>query len=458
MLRITDRTLLLLSRNRRLLVIAFHWLANHTVKMDWWVGAVLPDISEKILRPALVGLLACLICVASIRLLVLVAVEPSKPHKLKLHYRPSSLSKRLLSTLPALRASYSVPGCWTHFVAGPARSVLILIATAATQLCTRWTGQVCFLREYLLMNDGGLVSLDWARIPGQQQQLLTLFPFSNQEEEEESRRSSSSSVSWIVILLPGFWVCNSKRNLQNVCLSLVDQGHRPVIWNRRGHDGTPMTDCRPTDVAGGGPCTSDLRQVICYLSNQHPNSPLALLGFSHAASLLISYLGEFGSSSLIHSAVAVSPLWQHLPAGLEWILSACKGIQRPDYGSADPLRDSDDIAVPLLVVHYDDDPLVPAKTLPLELFSLYPQLLLVTCPLGGHCGQLQPTPLADVIIGDFFHQVLAFTSWPLPAAEQQQQSKHCQQGKRKRVRSLTRTSTRKPRRHLKNGRPSCSSC
>ncbi len=424
--------------------------------------AVLPDFSDKLLRPALVGLLACLFGVTLIRILVFVALEPAgEPVRPSLHYRPSSLSKRLIGTLPALRAAYTVPGCWS-LVGGTTRAVLVLIATAATQLCSRWTGQVCFLREYLLMNDDGLVSLDWARIP---QQLA--FPFTGQEEEEEDeeeeendenrRRNTSNSFSWIVLLMPGQWVCDSKRNLQNVCRSLVEQGHQPVIWNRRGQDGTPMTDCSSSSESASG--CSDLRQVIQYLSARHPNSPLALVGFSHAASLLISYLGEFGSSSLIHSAIAVSPLWQHPPAGLEWFLSACKGVRPDSSGSTDPLRDSDDIAVPLLVVHYDDDPLVPASTLPRELFSLYPQLLLVTCPLGGHCGQLQSTPLTDVIAGDFIREVLAFTSWPLSVDEQEQQ-RQSQQGRRRRVRSLTRSSTtRKPRRHhLKNGRPSCSSC
>jgi len=153
--------------------------------------------------------------------------------------------------------------------------------------------------------------------------------------------------------------------------------------------------------------SDDLRQVIQFLRFQYPTSPIALVGFSHSASLLISYLGEFGSSSLVQAAVAISPFWR---------------IHSEDYKQPflyhqwvgtrlDPLRDSDDIAVPLLVLNYEDDPLVPSSTLPRELFGLYPHLLLLTCPLGSHCGQLLARPIADVLIVDFLREILPFTSW-----------------------------------------------
>lgn len=416
--------------------------------MDTVVAAILPGINDKLLWPAVVTMLACLLALALLRLLIHLALEPGEAVRPSLHYRPSLLSKRLIGTLPALRATYTVPSCWS-LLAGSSRAALVMAVTAASQACAKWTGQVRFLREYLLLNDDELVSLDWALTPERPYHLLT------SNHVNERRNESASRHGWIVLLIPGHWVYDSKKHLQSVCRSLADEGHQPVVWNRRGKAGTPLIGSSSSSASVCG----DLRQVIQYLSAQNPNSPLALVGFSHAASLLISYLGEFGSSSLIHSAIAVSPLWQRPPAALDWILSACKGI-RPDTRLLDPLRDSDDIAVPLLVVHYDDDPLVPACTLPRELFSLYPQLMLVTCPLGGHCGQLQYKPLAEVIVSGFIREVLGFTSWSSSIAKHLQQTQQQQTGRRNRVRSLTRSSTaRKPRKHhLKNGRPSCSSC
>lgn len=407
--------------------------------------AVLLYISDGILRPFLLIIVACLLSVTLLRLLVFIVLDQGNPVHPSLHYRPSSLSERLISNLPALRAAYTVRGCWS-LLPGSLRTLFILISTIATQTCTRWTGQVRFLREYLQMDDDGLVSLDWVQLLPQ---FRLLSPFISGKDDIKP----TSNFSWVVVLMPGQWVCDTKKNLQTVCRSLVHRGHQPVIWNQRGLAGTPLTALNSSSSS-----CDDLRQVIQYLSVQHPNSPLALVGFSHAASLLISYLGEFGSSTLIHSAIAVSPLWQQPPTGLDWIFSKWKGIPS-DSRTTDPLRDSDDIAVPLLVIHYDDDPLVPASTLPKELFSLYPQLILVTCPLGGHCGQLQPMPrLADVVIGDFIHEVLAFTSWPLSV--QQGGTQCCQQTKRSRAGSLTCSSvSRRPRKNpLRNSRPSRNSC
>lgn len=442
-----------------------------TMDLSDWVEFVLSHVSHTFFRAILVVMLASLSCLVLFRFLILIILEAGQPIRPSLHYRPSSLSNKLISSLPTLTAAYTLPFCWSILKPSPVRSVVILIATATNQICAKWTGRIFFLREFLLMEDNGLVSLDWAQLPRHQQQQTDTFQHQpeDQDRNKSSDNKSGQRFSWIVILLPGLWVCHSKKNLQSICRALVDQGHRAVIWNRRGQAGTPLTrqrDGRTSSSSSSVGC-SDLHQVIQYLSSQHPNSPLALVGFSHSASLLISYLGEYGSSSLIHCAVAVSPIWHQWPAGLEWI--SWIGCRDDSMTKVDPLSDSDDIAVPLLVIHYDDDPLVPANTLPRELFTLYPQLMLVTCPLGGHCGQLQSTPLADVIVADFIREVLSFTSWPLVVLSRQQrqiqrqlQQQHQQQQKEI-VESLARSPSRisKSRRRnqlLKNGRPSCNSC
>lgn len=53
----------------------------------------------------------------------------------------------------------------------------------------------------------------------------------------------------------------------------------------------------------------------------------------------------------------------------------------------EPLRDADEVAVPLLCVCSRDDPLLPlASTLPLSLFQSNPYFLLALTDRGGHCG------------------------------------------------------------------------
>lgn len=53
----------------------------------------------------------------------------------------------------------------------------------------------------------------------------------------------------------------------------------------------------------------------------------------------------------------------------------------------EPLRDADEVAVPVLCVCSHDDPLLPpASTLPLPLFQSNPYFLLALTDRGGHCG------------------------------------------------------------------------
>ena len=53
----------------------------------------------------------------------------------------------------------------------------------------------------------------------------------------------------------------------------------------------------------------------------------------------------------------------------------------------EPLRDADEVAVPVLCICSRDDPLLPpASTLPIPLFQSNPYFLLVLTDKGGHCG------------------------------------------------------------------------
>lgn len=53
----------------------------------------------------------------------------------------------------------------------------------------------------------------------------------------------------------------------------------------------------------------------------------------------------------------------------------------------EPLRDADEVAVPVLCLCSHDDPLLPpASTLPLSLFQNNPYFLLAMTDRGGHCG------------------------------------------------------------------------
>lgn len=67
------------------------------------------------------------------------------------------------------------------------------------------------------------------------------------------------------------------------------------------------------------------------------------------------------------------------------------------WGRNEPLRDADEVAVPVLCICSRDDPLLPpASTLPLSLFLSNPYFLLVLTETGGHCGfTMEGTEQAD---------------------------------------------------------------
>lgn len=59
----------------------------------------------------------------------------------------------------------------------------------------------------------------------------------------------------------------------------------------------------------------------------------------------------------------------------------------------EPLRDADEVAVPVLCLYSTDDPLLPpASTLPMSIFQNSPYFFLALTSQGSHCGFLQQDP------------------------------------------------------------------
>lgn len=104
-------------------------------------------------------------------------------------------------------------------------SIMTLLTLMFSELAALRRPRLHFLREFIVLKDGGLVSLDWAR-----------SQFSRSE-----RFSYSGGCCWIVIIVPGRWICDSKMSLISTCQALIDQEHHPLIWNQRGRSGTPLT-------------------------------------------------------------------------------------------------------------------------------------------------------------------------------------------------------------------------
>ncbi|XP_067866568.1 protein ABHD15-like [Heterodontus francisci] len=277
-------------------------------------------------------------------------------------------------------------------------------------------GELDFVRENLQMSDEGLVALDWAM-----------------SDSLSRRRESSSSPAPILLLIPNS-LGRLTRNASMLCLLALRHGYRPVIFNRRLHNGVPLTTCKLLPF--GDP--SDLREAVSYIRYKHPLAKLFAASESSGSGLLLSYLGECGSSSYITAAACISPIfrcqdWLETGAlGLyRWLMLLYQKTNLSRYATVlgeiidteklfrscslreleealfcqtrfinlswasyweknDPLRDVDEVAVPLLCICSNDDPCRgnPEITLPFELFETNPYFFLLLTKHGGHCGFL----------------------------------------------------------------------
>ncbi|XP_062887324.1 protein ABHD15-like [Mobula hypostoma] len=325
----------------------------------------------------------------------------------KMICKPSALAKYLLKTCLTVSAGPQTRWIWRKF----------------PHLQTVWnaiwpTGSAMqFTRDYLQLSDEGLVALDWA---------VTA--------KGGRRRASSNSPAPIVLVIPNSFG-KITRNIIQLCASALECGHRPVIFNRRCQNGCLLTTLKLQQF--GDP--SDLREAVRYIRYKHPNARLFTVSESTGAGLLLSYLGECGSSSYVTCAACISPIFrcqEWFETGPPWLyhwllllyqktwlsryttvlgeivdmdkLFATQTLKEFEevlfcqtkksslcwdtyWEKNDPLRDVDEVAVPVLCICSEDDPCrgEPDTTVPFELFETNPHFFLLLTKHGGHCGFLK---------------------------------------------------------------------
>ncbi|KAK3737677.1 hypothetical protein RRG08_066364 [Elysia crispata] len=363
------------------------------------------------------------------------------PEVPKLYFRDSSLNTYIIDKCKMQGRTFS-PSFWLR--SRHLQTMLPIILPKP---------EVTFEREYLQMRDKGVVALDWVVLP-------------------QAKTKRRTMVLLVIPTLTG-----SACHVSAMCHAAATRGMRTVVFNRRGHGGALLTT--PKLQSFGDP--TDLRQVIKYIRLCWPKCPLAAVAYGTGCGLLMSYLGEFGSSALLTAGACVSPCWdaperflssgprgiydlllllglktilyKHAPA-LGQVLDAGHALVSawsfPEfdrtvycqlYGHKDldqfwevnnPIRDVDDIEVPVLCVNSMDDPVARCSdedsknsSIPYDLFQCYPNFLLATTRTGGHCGFLEgfpPKSWADELCLDHIEAVVEFTQ--KFQLQQSQQQKH----------------------------------
>uniref|UniRef100_A0AAZ3PDM3 Abhydrolase domain containing 15 n=1 Tax=Oncorhynchus tshawytscha TaxID=74940 RepID=A0AAZ3PDM3_ONCTS len=277
--------------------------------------------------------------------------------------------------------------------------------------------EVNFTRDHLLLKDGGLVALDWAVGGGE----AVGWERGKEHHPGGKALGCHTSTPPILLLIPHYWG-GVTPHLRGLCRMALRQGFYSLVFHRRGTGGCPLTTPRLTEYGD----SVDLMQTVAYVRSRHPSSVLVAVSEGSGSGLLLSYLGECGSSSYLTAAACISPVLQGqlwfdtpLPPLYRWAVLIQRKLQLSRYASAlsgvldvdralhcsslrdfeetlfcssywernEPLRDADEVAVPVLCLCSRDDPLLPPpSTLPLALFQNNPYFLLALTETGGHCG------------------------------------------------------------------------
>ncbi|EDO32786.1 predicted protein, partial [Nematostella vectensis] len=287
--------------------------------------------------------------------------------------------------------------------------------------------EVEFTREYLQMADKGIIALDWMTV----------------------NDNSLLKVSPVMLLIPA--LTQTAVDLSSACTMALERKFRPVVFNRRGHSLTPLTTRRLQAFAEGG----DLEEAVTFIHRMFPYAEIFAVAYSTGSDLLISYLGEVGSTTNVTAAVCISPsydtegyfrgkffepyntivirelkmlvrqhssLWEAINYDNAMKSETVKDFEErvhvrlnPQYYSTDeywrlnnPMRNVANVSIPVLCVSAIDDPVIPKEIIPFSLFKTSSNFILVAPENGGHCGFLEnalPVYWGDRLACDFLETI-----------------------------------------------------
>jgi predicted alpha/beta-fold hydrolase len=312
----------------------------------------------------------------------------------RLDFNPSAFNHSVLERLNQLRQPYA-PTPWL-FNAHLQLLWLLLREAMAPSLRYERT-------DVMRMRDGGTTALDWIGL-------------------------EDDATAPTLVVLPS--ITGDAQSMRAIVRDLRRAtGWRIVVCTRRGHGDLALT----TPVLNTMGNTQDLREQLSRIREHVPASPLYAVGVSAGSALLVRYLGEEGPRSMLRAGVAYCPgydirvawarvprfysrlmarrlkryfLRRHAPA-LEHFGSyrAClatrdlAGFHEQVYeiaGCADaadyfarsnPMRVMDEIAVPVMIINADDDPVCVAANAQdhVDAVQRVPDALLVRTARGSHC-------------------------------------------------------------------------
>uniref|UniRef100_K7F9K7 Abhydrolase domain containing 15 n=1 Tax=Pelodiscus sinensis TaxID=13735 RepID=K7F9K7_PELSI len=354
--------------------------------------------------------------------------EGPSPGCCRLICKPSALARCLQRSLQRFAALPSGRWLWTNWPHLQTMIQLLLPTAHPPELA----------RELLQLADGGLVALDWV--------------IGAQGAGKKSRASPAFGPAPVLLVLPNA-AGKVTRGMLHLCLQALEQGYQPFQSAEQGRFGNPReghlipprpgplempetllksccrnclestsparseelaTAMRAAAIGGGGggavsvpiPTVPRTLPATLWLQADLPQEPgqaVPLARYATALAEVVDTARLFRSRSLREFEETLFCQTKRHP--VSW-----QGY----WDRNDPLRDVDEVAVPVLCICSADDPVrgPPASTLPMELFHSSPYFFLLLTPHGGHCGFLKEGPCSwshEVtleyfrVVAEFFH-------------------------------------------------------
>jgi len=316
----------------------------------------------------------------------------------RLDFDPSAFNESILARVDQLRLPYA-PTLW---LPNAHLQLIWLLLREAFAPALRY--ERC---DALRMRDGGTTALDWIGL-------------------------DEMATTPTLVVLPS--ITGDAQSMRSIVRDLRRAtGWRVVVCTRRGHGDLALT----APVLNTMGSTQDLREQLAQIRERVPASPLYAIGVSAGSALLVRYLGEEGSRSMIRAGIAFCPgydirvAWRRVPplysrlmarrlkqyflirhapalahfgsyraclatrdlAGFHERVYEIAGCADPaDYfARSNPMQVMDDIAVPVMIINAEDDPVCVAANVDdhVDAVQRVPDALLVRTARGSHCAFLE---------------------------------------------------------------------
>jgi uncharacterized protein len=283
---------------------------------------------------------------------------------------------------------------------------------------------VIYYRERIATPDGDFLDLDFT------DRNALIAKVSTRKGGMEERHSGP-----LILLLHGLEGDSHSGYISGTIRQLASYGIHSVALNHRGCSGEPNR--APHTYHSGE--TGDLTFVINWLAETYPDAPLAAVGFSLGANMLLKYLGEQGRNTPLRAGVAISPPFDLgcgsdiMAVGFNQVYTkiflrrlkrktgdkasqygdlvdlpavmAARNLREYDNAFVAPIfgfRDADDyyaqsssgqflagIRIPTFIIRSKDDPFFDPTDIPYDMLNSNPCLTPVITEKGGHVGFME---------------------------------------------------------------------